>query len=235
MLAGILLLAAALALVIYNYLESEKAGQESAEVLTRLEDMIRDTDHDNDSDSGDDLSRDESGDSEIHSEESSGQDPEKEPGSGGGSEGESSDNPYENLESTPEMKTLDVDGSRYIGILEIPELSIRLPVMSEWSYARLKISPCRYCGSYYTNDLVICGHNYARHFSPIKNIRIGAKVNFITTTGSVYQYTVVNRETVQPTNVDKMIDRDADWDLTLFTCNTGGRTRCAVRCELLNS
>ena len=34
------------------------------------------------------------------------------------------------------------------------------------------------------------------------------------------------------TDIDKMItatDEDA-WDLTLFTCTTGGRARCAVRC-----
>ena len=41
-----------------------------------------------------------------------------------------------------------------------------------------------------------------------------------------------NVETIQPTDIDKMItasDEDA-WDLTLFTCTTGGRARCAVRC-----
>ena len=133
-----------------------------------------------------------------------------------------------------------VDGFQYIGILEIPSLGIRLPVLDTWDYDRLRISPCLYSGSYYTDDMVICGHNYQRHFSPIKGVDIDADVYFITADKVIYHYTVSNRETVQPTSVEQMIrnmnNRDPedgdmeDWDLTLFTCNTGGQTRCAVRC-----
>lgn len=72
-----------------------------------------------------------------------------------------------------------VDGFQYIGILEIPSLGIRLPVMDTWDYDRLRISPCLYSGSYYTDDMVICGHNYQRHFSPIKGVDIDADVYFI--------------------------------------------------------
>jgi len=52
--------------------------------------------------------------------------------------------------------------------------------------------------------------------------------------GAVYRYVVTNRETVRPTDVEYMVNNAAPqaepWDLTLFTCNTGGQTRCAVRC-----
>lgn len=47
------------------------------------------------------------------------------------------------------------------------------------------------------------------------------------------QSKVVSIETLQPTQVEQMITKsDTDeWDLTMFTCNTGGgRTRCTVRC-----
>ena len=77
--------------------------------------------------------------------------------------------------STP-MPVEAIDGYEYIGILEIPSLNLSLPVMSEWDYTRLKISPCRFTGSYYADDLVICAHNYATHFSPIKWIEIGADI-----------------------------------------------------------
>ena len=113
-----------------------------------------------------------------------------------------------------------------------------LPVMNEWDYTRLKISPCRFTGSYYADDLVICGHNYAKHFSPIKWIDISADVYFTNVEGLTIHYIVTNRETVEPTDVELMIDNihnstssTMDWDMTLFTCNTGGQTRCAVRCS----
>ena len=131
-----------------------------------------------------------------------------------------------------------IDGYEYIGILEIPELDLTLPVMNEWDYTRLKISPCRFTGSYYADDLVICGHNYAKHFSPIKWIDISADVYFTNVEGLTIHYIVTNRETVEPTDVELMIDNihnstssTMDWDMTLFTCNTGGQTRCAVRCS----
>ena len=139
----------------------------------------------------------------------------------------------------PEMPVIEVEGYYYIGILEIPSLQLTLPVMDRWDYTRLKISPCVYSGSYKTDDLVICAHNYARHFSPVKRIDIGADVYLITVDCRVYHYQVTNRETLKPDLVENMIEntnntKDGtvtnEWDLTLFTCNTGGQTRCAVRC-----
>ena len=39
-------------------------------------------------------------------------------------------------------------------------------------------------------------------------------------------------ETLQPTQIEEMVGKadGDDWDLTLFTCTTGGSARCAVRC-----
>lgn len=139
------------------------------------------------------------------------------------------------------MPTIEVDGHDYLGILEVPELGLRLPVMADWSYESLRITPCRYVGSYYTDDLVLLGHNYARHFSKLKRVPIGAEVLFTSVDGTVYHYIVDNRETIRPTDVAKMIENDknsgqaAEWDMTLFTCNTGGQTRCAVRCVRSNA
>ena len=135
--------------------------------------------------------------------------------------------------ATPEMPTVEIDGYDYIGNVQIPEMGIDLPVMNDWDYNRLYVSPCRYVGSYFTDDMVICAHNYASHFGPVRDISIGAEVNFVTVDGYVYRYKVSNVETVQPTSIDKMIGTDGTgdgWDLSLFTCHTGGQTRCAVRC-----
>ncbi len=131
----------------------------------------------------------------------------------------------------PDMPTEEIDGYDYIGVLEIPELELSLPVMAEWDYTALQIAPCRYTGNYYGRDMVVCAHNFAHHFRPLLTISPGTDVYFTNVVGEVFHYTVTTRETVRPTAIEKMIDSEADWDLTLFTCNLGGRTRCAVRCE----
>ncbi len=46
-----------------------------------------------------------------------------------------------------DMPTTLLDGEEYLGVLEIPSLQMTLPVISEWSYLRLKKAPCRYTGS----------------------------------------------------------------------------------------
>ena len=114
--------------------------------------------------------------------------------------------------------------------------------MENWDYTRLKISPCRYTGSYYTDDLVICGHNYFRHFTPVKDsLGMGEDVYFTNVLGESIHYKTVNKETLAPTNIAEMVSNNSnsdnmdDWDLTLFTCNLGGQTRAAVRCQRVRS
>ena len=131
-----------------------------------------------------------------------------------------------------------IDGYEYIGILEIPSKGLSLPVMNEWDYTRLKISPCRFCGSYYADDLVICAHNYDTHLGQLLSIDIGADVYFTGVGGLTIHYIVTNRETAEPTAVEQMVENTGnsgtsllEWDMTLFTCNLGGQTRCAVRCS----
>ena len=149
--------------------------------------------------------------------------------------------PLKNPEETPykDMPTEDVEGYRYIGFLEIPSISLSLPVMEDWDYNRLKVSPCRYSGSYYTDDLVICAHNYYRHFTPVKDsLGMGEDVYFTNVMGESIHYKTVNKETVQPMDINAMVSNyrnstvsSNEWDLTLFTCNIGGQTRAAIRCR----
>lgn len=131
-----------------------------------------------------------------------------------------------------EMTTKTIDGNEYIGYLSIPSINLELPVMAEWSYPGLKIAPGRYSGTTFADDLVICGHNYARHFSPIKWLKEGTEVIFTDMDNLVWHYQVASIETLKPMQVEEMTTKTDgdDWDLTLFTCNTGGQTRCAVRC-----
>ena len=137
------------------------------------------------------------------------------------------------LDPTRPMTEVELEGWNYIGYLSIPSIGLNLPVMSEWSYAGLKVAPGRYSGSTYADNMVVCAHNYAKHFSPIKWLAEGAEVYFTDMDGMRWSYEVSVVETIQPTQIEKMTEKTEDsenWDLTLFTCTTGGSARCAVRC-----
>lgn len=130
-----------------------------------------------------------------------------------------------------EMPTTSIRGYDYIGVLEIPALRLELPIMSTWDYTRLRAAPCRYQGSAYLNNMILCAHNYTTHFGRIKNLTVGDNVTFTDVDGNVFFYRVAAVETLAPTAVEEM--EAGEWDLTLFTCTVGGSTRVTVRCEAI--
>ena len=125
--------------------------------------------------------------------------------------------------------TAKVDEYEYIGFLDIPDLNLQLPVMQEWDYKRLKIAPCRFYGSAYTDDLVVAAHNYSRHFGKIGHLKVGSEIYFTDVFGEVICYEVLELETLGGTDTANMIS--SDYDLTLFTCTYSGESRITVRCE----
>lgn len=124
----------------------------------------------------------------------------------------------------------EVDGLLCAGILSVPSLELELPVLAQWSYPGLKQAPCLYTGSPYQDNLVLAAHNYPSHFGRINTLYPGDEVRFTDMDGNVFVYEVDVLETLQPTAVQKMTEAD-NWDLTLFTCTLGGRSRVTVRCS----
>lgn len=131
-----------------------------------------------------------------------------------------------------EIPKTKVDGQEYIGVVEIPALSLTLPVISECDDEKLKISPCRYMGSAYTNDLILSGHSYKTHFRYIRTLDIGNSVIFTDMDGNRFEYEVCGIEVIPETNVEQM--EVGEWDLSLFTCTYDGNSRHTVRCKLVS-
>ncbi|MBD9227742.1 MAG: sortase [Clostridiales bacterium] len=189
---GLLLIAAALLLTVYNIRESDRAGAESEEMVVRMESLTADLPE-----------RLETEKKELVPE----------------------------YKKNPEMEmpTVEVNGQECVGMIEIPALGLKLPVISEWSDAKLKKAPCRYSGSAYLKNMIIAGHNYRTHFSGIKRLNPGDSIVFTDADGNVFSYEVAEIETVGGYDIEKM--EAGDWDLTLFTCTNKGKARAAVRCR----
>lgn len=191
-LTGLLLIAAALGLILYNIYDNQRAQNAAAQVVDRLEEYRQET----------------------------------------STEPEETE-PTEPAQSSPEpiraMPVRSINGQEYIGTLEIPRYKLVLPVISEWSYPRLKIAPCRYKGSVYTDDLIISAHNYRSHFGLIVELSVGDEVLFTDMAGKTVSYTVALQETLEATDIELM--SAGEWDLTMFTCTIGGKYRVAVRCN----
>ena len=184
-LLGVLCLAAALGLAIFNVYEDRQAGQHADMLLGELQKAVKEA-------------PDEEGD------------------------------PAYIANPDMELPIVTYEGRDGVGILLIPSLGLELPVIDNFNYANLRWAPCRYVGTPYKNDLVICAHNYDRHFGRLDELNAGDDVIFIDLDGHVFTYKVGLIETVGGYEVEKMID--SEWDLSLFTCTYSGRARVTVRC-----
>ena len=127
------------------------------------------------------------------------------------------------------MPTVLIDGHYYIGTLEIPAYGLKLPVMEEWSYPKLRVAPCRYVSSVYRDDMIIAAHNYSRHFGQIGNLIVGDEVIFTDVDKNRFVYQVIGTEILEKMDGEKM--ESGEWYLTLCTCTYGGLTRVTVSCK----
>lgn len=200
-LLGLLLIAAALFLTAYNLYDEQRAEQSALQVIDRLEDYLP---------------------SEVPTEASTEPIVEQAP--------MPNDAPDYVLCPDMEMPVETINGIDYIGVLQIPSLELELPIASDWNYPNLKTAPCRYSGSAYLNNMIICAHNYSSHFGKLKSLSEGDVATFTDMAGNVFIYKMVERETLNPSDIEEM--EDGDWDLTLFTCTVGGKTRVTIRFKL---
>lgn len=129
----------------------------------------------------------------------------------------------------PTDPPIELNGSLYAGVLTIPALNTELPVMQEWSYANLRLAPCRYAGSAAAGNLVIAAHNFSSHFGNIQSLNTGDTILFTDGTGNTHSYEVIQTEMIGGSDVQAMHDGAEEWDLTLFTCTLSGRSRVTVR------
>lgn len=122
-----------------------------------------------------------------------------------------------------------------IGLIEIPELDVKLPIIGKWSYPLLKISICRYSGPLPNEkgNMVLIGHNYKNgsHFGKLDKLKKGAAI-FITDTktSTRVRYEVYEIKTIAPTDFKALETFKGPNGLTLLTCINGGNDRQIFRC-----
>ena len=117
-------------------------------------------------------------------------------------------------------------------MIAIPDLSLELPVIDQWSYARLKVAPCRQSGAAADGDLVIAAHNYKSHFGYLDRLEPGASVIFTDMEGTVYRYAVEGIRQLAPEDAEDVSSVfSSEYPLVLYTCTPGGKARVAVFCR----
>ena len=117
-----------------------------------------------------------------------------------------------------------------LGIISIPKLGVRLPVLSDWSSSLLNISCCRISGLVLSKPvrLVIAGHNINSHFKGLDTFVPGDGIAFTTKDGVTRFYEATEISTLHKSDVAEVLAADG-WDITLLTCKKDNTYRTMAR------
>lgn len=228
MIAGVVLVIAALLLFSHNRLEDQKAGASAEETLRLVEAAM--------------AAREASGETggangntaaiaspAATSSPGASASPSVSP-QPGASSGTTAGGRY----AIPETPALDMPTVRsgaydYIGYLDFPDYDLTMPVAATWSFPAMEISPCRHVGSAYNDNLVVAGHNYKTEFDVLFHLQAGDTVTFTDVDGNVFTYAVREFASVTPDDSDTVMN--SGYALTMYTCSWDVSARVTVFCE----
>ncbi len=125
-----------------------------------------------------------------------------------------------------DMPALEINGTDYIGFLELPGRSIKLPVGSLWGNSDFGYRPARYTGSVYDGSLIIGGRYDDGNFDFADKLNAGDEVTFTDMTGGVFRYTVekithadnAKTETLTETNCELLLFVKKENTFLLIQC-----------------
>ena len=127
------------------------------------------------------------------------------------------------------MPILSVDGTDFVGILEMPRFNSSLPVCANWG--KITKYPCKFSGSIYNSTLEIGATTQKGQYDFYREISVGDSLVFTDMEGNRYTYAVTNLRYEKHANKTEL-QSDAS-DLILFIKNIYAFEYLIISCNAL--
>ncbi len=135
-----------------------------------------------------------------------------------------------------EQKSVASDGTVYytIGKINIPSINVNYPILSTYSDALLKISPCKFHGPNpnEVGNLCIAGHNYknSKFFSKVPTLENGDIIEITDLGGNTIKYAVYDKFIVNPDELECTSQlTNGKREVTLITCTNDNQKRYIIK------
>ena len=127
--------------------------------------------------------------------------------------------------------------SSVIGTIQIPEINVSYPILSDLNETLLKASPCKFLGDISDDsNLCIAGHNYDndKFFSRINLLTYGDKIIITDNNNVIYNFSVFDNYEVDASDLSPIykVTNRYKKELTLVTCNNQNNKRIIVKAKL---
>lgn len=129
-----------------------------------------------------------------------------------------------------------LEKNAYLGKIIIEKINIEYPVFNDFNEELLKIAPCKFYGVNLgeNGNICIAGHNYNnnRFFGRLGELKLKDEIKIIDLNKKEYIYTVFDIFETEETNVNSVIRKRKQQELTLLTCNNSNKKRIIIKAFL---
>ena len=138
-------------------------------------------------------------------------------------------------DATPEprrdntMAVLPLDGTDFVGILEMPGYGLTLPVGADWGHTYQY--PCRFSGSIYDGSLQVGATTQKGQFDFYRELSVGDRVVYTDMEGNRYTFRITGLR--QESHVDQTTLSRAEASLVLFVKNIYSFEYLIIFCNVL--
>lgn len=147
----------------------------------------------------------------------------------GGKEKPEEDNTPVQTEEMPSS----VAGYKVLGQVIIKDLNIEQYILNLPEDEALKNGVVKIYGSSLNShgNFCIAGHNYEGVFKDLEKLKVDDKITIKDSRNVEYEYKVTNVTTVDPDNLECLLQNKDKVEITLITCSTGATSRVVVKAE----
>lgn len=126
------------------------------------------------------------------------------------------------------MPTVEIDGTDYVALVDIPTLGLTLPVANDWHSVKVLSGPRRFDGTVYDGSLIVGGVDQPGQFSGFSLLQLGDTVTVTDMTGLAFHYVIDRID--RSTSASEEILTAGTADLTLFVRNAYNLDYILLRC-----
>lgn len=144
------------------------------------------------------------------------------------------ENEFENKTSEEEKIKIDYKGFEVVGIIEIPKINIKYPIINKTNDTTMKYSITKFSGCEINQigNFVVAGHNNLNGtmFGKVKKLEVGDEIILTDLYNNSITYEIFDKYSVDPNDVSilESVQKDAK-EVTLITCTNGHLNRLITK------
>ena len=128
----------------------------------------------------------------------------------------------------------EIKGYKVIGIINIPKINLKYPILETTNAEALNISITKFWGNKVNEigNITLAGHNNLSGimFGKIKKLKDGDLIELTDKQGVTIKYQVFKTYVIDPNDISCILPEDEKTrEVTLITCTTGGKNRFIVK------